>query len=212
MRNSRAVQEHLEHPSRASRDDAKVSLSKSSSCYSQKPRRCRPRRARERSCRVAATARRTLLLWPDPPDAPDPTTVRRGALSAPHRSPLSRFQHPCPALRARAGRARPDGLFSRTAGGFSWLKPCSRSCRGLCAWRGPFRCAVGEEGVSRPHGGSACSRRCSAPFCPHAPFHVFTDTPMAHQPCRGVLCGVFGDFWGSHGPECHRNRALWCRR
>ena len=57
--------------------------------------------------------------------------------------------------------------------GDSWLKPCSRPCRGLCAWRGPFRCAVGEEGVSRPHGGSACSQRCSAPFCPHAPFRVF---------------------------------------
>ena len=78
----------------------------------------------------------------------------------------------------------------------SWLKPCSRPCRGLCAWRGPFRCAVGGEGVSRPHGGSA-SQCCSAPFCPHTPFHVVADTPMAHQPCRGVLCGVLGDFWGS---------------
>ena len=48
------------------------------------------------------------------------------------------------------------------------------------------------------------------------PFAFFADTPMAHQPCRAVLCGVFGDFWGSHGPESSRNRALgvigWCRR
>ena len=118
-------------------------------------------------------------------------------------------------VRALAERG-PTGSSRAHRVGDSWLKPCSRLCRGLCAWRGPFRCAVGEEGVSRPHGGSACSRRCSAPFCPHAPFHVFADTPMAHQPCRAVLCGVFGDFWGSHGPECSRNRALgvigWCRR
>ena len=35
-------------------------------------RRCRPRRTRKSACRAAATARRPLLLWPDPPGAPDP--------------------------------------------------------------------------------------------------------------------------------------------
>ena len=29
------------------------------------------------------------------------------------------------------------------------------------------------------------------------PFAFFADTPMAHQLYRAVLCGVFGDFWGS---------------
>ena len=75
-------------------------------------------------------------------------------------------------VRALAERG-PTGSSRAHRVGDSWLKPCSRLCRGLCAWRGPFRCAVGEEGVSRPHGGSACSQRCSAPFCPHAPFRVF---------------------------------------
>ena len=173
VRNSRAAQEHLEHPPRASRDDAKVSLSKSSSCSSQSlgaAARGAPVRDRAASLRPRGGPCSSGLIHPALLTQQPAAAVRSLLRTGPLCPVFSTLAPRC--VRALAERG-PTGSSRAHRVGDSWLKPCSRLCRGLCAWRGPFRCAVGEEGVSRPHGGSACSQRCSAPFCPHAPFRVF---------------------------------------
>ena len=62
-------------------------------------------------------------------------TGRRGPLSVPNRCPLFRFR----ALAPRCVRVLADRGPTRSSRAQrvedSWLKPCPRSCRALCAWQ-----------------------------------------------------------------------------
>ena len=119
-------------------------------------RRCRPRRARKSACRAAATARRPLLLWPDPPGAPDPRNRPPRPAFCPKQVPFVPFSAHLPprSLHVLAERGPTRSSRAQRVQN-SWLKSCPRSCRALCAWRRLFHGAVGETRSTFPAHGTA---------------------------------------------------------